>query len=333
MFFRRPGRFFSVEEVFQAVAAHVPDDIAVRCSSAPASGARPLSILRNLRWARRHGARVNHITGDIHYVALALPTRRTVLTVLDTRVIAGPASLKTRLIKLLWFTLPVRHAGLVTVISEATRQELLRQVPVDPAKVRVVHCCLPDHFTYRPAPFRTPPTLLQVGTTDNKNLLRLADALEGIDCRLHILGTPTAAQVQRLQERAVRFEVSSGLASQAVCDLYARCDAVVFPSTYEGFGMPIIEANAVGRPVLTSNCSSMPEIAGDAALMVDPFDVASLRHGIQQLIGDATLRERLVAAGLKNVDRFRVERIAAQYAILYREVAASACAEGRSRDR
>ena len=85
--------------------------------------------------------------------------------------------------------------------------------------------------------------------------------------------------------------------------------------------MPIVEANAVGRPVVTSNLHSMPEVAADAACFVDPYDVQSIRAGIESVVSDATLRAQLVDAGLRNAQRFRPRVIAERYARLYRRVA------------
>jgi glycosyltransferase involved in cell wall biosynthesis len=95
---------------------------------------------------------------------------------------------------------------------------------------------------------------------------------------------------------------------------------VVFASTYEGFGLPIVEANATGRPVITSNICSMPEIAGSAACFVDPSDCSSIRQGILRVMNDDGYRADLIGRGLENVKRFRADTIAAQYAALYQEV-------------
>ena len=102
---------------------------------------------------------------------------------------------------------------------------------------------------------------------------------------------------------------------------YRKCDLVAFASTYEGFGMPILEANTVERPVIAGNVCSMPEVAGDAACLVDPYDVSSIRAGILRVIEDADYRESLMAAGRENRKRFQADVIANQYASLYRELA------------
>jgi glycosyltransferase involved in cell wall biosynthesis len=104
---------------------------------------------------------------------------------------------------------------------------------------------------------------------------------------------------------------------------------VLFASTYEGFGLPIIEAQATGRPVVTSRVTAMPEVAGDGACLVDPYDVASIRSGVLRVLGDRGYRDSLVHRGFENVRRFEPGRIAAQYARLYEEVALHAASRGQ----
>ena len=97
---------------------------------------------------------------------------------------------------------------------------------------------------------------------------------------------------------------------------------MTFVSTYEGFGLPIIEANTVGRAVIAGNVSSMPEVAGDGALLVDPTDISAIRAGIKRIIEDPEFRTELIERGQQNARRFDPDTIAAQYLSIYREVAA-----------
>jgi glycosyltransferase involved in cell wall biosynthesis len=102
---------------------------------------------------------------------------------------------------------------------------------------------------------------------------------------------------------------------------YQRCDMVVFVSLYEGFGLPILEAQAMGRPVITSNFGAMREAAGDGALLVDPYSVEEIRAAIMRIRNEPGLREELVRKGRENAERFRADAIALKYAQIYRALA------------
>ena len=101
---------------------------------------------------------------------------------------------------------------------------------------------------------------------------------------------------------------------------YQRCDMVVFASLYEGFGLPILEAQAMGRPVITSNFGAMREAAGDGALLVDPYSVEEIRAAIMRIKNEPGLREELVRKGRENAEKFRADAIALKYAEIYRAV-------------
>lgn len=321
-FMRKRGRGGqSVERLFEDVRAHLPEDIRVQiCESRfPSRGLfrRLYDILR----AWRYQGDVNHVTGDVHFLTYLLNRRRTILTILDCVNLERLHGVKRWFLWLFWYWLPEKRCAVITVISEATRQQVLRHLRCDPDKVRMIYCNVSEEFQPAPKPFNaTRPRLLQIGTTPNKNLERVAAALAGLDCELTIIGRLSEEQIGALNQHKVSYDNLVDLSRAALVQQYQRCDLLIFASTYEGFGLPIVEANAVGRPVVTSNLWSMPEVAGTAACLVDPFNVASIRAGICRVIEDADYRNQLVASGYENVKRFQIETTAAQYAQLYRSL-------------
>jgi glycosyltransferase involved in cell wall biosynthesis len=224
-----------------------------------------------------------------------------------------------------WFDWPMRCATVVTVISEETKRQLLRQVSAPECKIVVVPDAVAPVYQPYPKPFRTEcPQILHVGTKPNKNLSRLIQAVRGLTCHVKIIGVLNDAQRRELESSGISYDAEGNLGGAAMYRAYCDADLVSFPSIYEGFGMPIIEAQWVERPVVTSNCSSMPEVAGGAACLVDPFDVGSIRAGIQRVIEDGPYRESLIELGRKNRERFSLAQVARQYAALYASVMTSA---------
>ncbi len=271
---------------------------------------------------------VNHITGDIHFAAIALKKRKTMLTVLDCIMLSDSSGLKHALLKYFWFTMPLRKCSHVTVISEATKQELLKYVKYPVEKIHVIPVAISPAFQYVPKPFNEDePVILQVGTTPNKNLGRLIQAVKGISCHLVIIGNLSSEMIDQLKNYGITYSNLVNLTDQEMVEQYALCDVLSFVSVYEGFGMPIVEANATGRPVVTSNLLSMPEIAGNAACIVDPYDMDSIRSGILRVLHDKSYREELVQNGLINCKRFDPQDIADSYLSLYKKISGYAMPE------
>jgi glycosyltransferase involved in cell wall biosynthesis len=277
--------------------------------------------IANVFWAARHRADVNHITGDVHYLALGLPRKRTILTIHDCHTLERLSGWKRWLLRLLWYDLPIRRAAIVTVISDETKRQLARHLPAVDQRIVVVPNAVATVFRPSPRPFRSDcPQILQIGTKSNKNLPRLIQALEGLNCRLKIVGPLDQSLRDDLARGRIVYESVTQLDEAGMFCAYCECDMVSFVSTYEGFGMPIIEAQCVERPVVTSNRSSMPEVAGAGACFVDPFDVNSIRQGFERVINDSGYRENLIEHGRINRQRFELGEVALRYIELYEQL-------------
>ena len=322
-FFRKPTpSFFSIEQLFENIIAS--SKIAVpKLVYLPVKEANVKGLLYNSLYARSKQGDINHITGEVYYIALALNSKRTILTIHDLESLYSASKIKNFLLQLFWLKLPVNKAKYITVISEHSRQQLLSLMNVAADKVIVIPNCVSFSETdYKPKPNidKSEPILLQVGTKPNKNLERLIEAIKELSCKLIILGKLSQMQLELLRDQSINYKNYVQLPYDEVKELYYKADIVTFMSTFEGFGLPILEANALGRPVITSNVTAMPEVAGDGALLVDPFNPAAIREAIEKLIADDKFRNNLVKAGYKNVQRFKPEKIAAQYEAVYRKV-------------
>jgi glycosyltransferase involved in cell wall biosynthesis len=271
---------------------------------------------------RKQQADINHITGDIHFVALFLKKKKTILTIHDIGSAKYGSTIKRSLIKFFWFSLPLRRVKFVTVISEFTKQELLKNFKIKQNKVFVINNCISDDYKYFPKDsLSLKPVILQIGTKANKNLGRVINALEGVDCKLLIIGKLSDSQTALLKLKNIDYESFYNLSKEEVLKKYIESDILLFASTYEGFGMPIIEANAVGRPVITSSLEPMKSVAADSALLVNPFSEEEIKDAILKLLNDEKLRSELIEKGLENAKKYRAEYIAKQYMEVYDKIA------------
>lgn len=324
-FERLPGEGrYSIEKLFREVRAHFPDDLTARLVHCPTPDHSFFWLLEGITIARRYAADINHIVGDVHYLALGLPPQRTILTVHDLNRLDQLRGWRQRLFRFVYFTLPLRRCRYVTTVSEHTRKRLIELFPDIAHKVRVIPDFVSTMFQFHPKPFPTScPRILQVGTADNKNVERVIEALDGVCCVLHIIGRLSAAQIKALDCAAIHYENSVGLTDDAVRQAYADADLVVFASLAEGFGLPILEAQATGRPLVTSNISPMKEVAGNGACLVNPESTPQIRAAVTRIMTDGSYRQHLIDEGLKNVERFRCSSIVSMYVDLYRECCGS----------
>jgi glycosyltransferase involved in cell wall biosynthesis len=158
------------------------------------------------------------------------------------------------------------------------------------------------------------PYVIYIGTLQpRKNLVRLIDSFvsSSVDHQLVIAGKAgwlSGPILERLQALSAaekeRIRLPGYIAGEDKGALISGADALLFPSLYEGFGFPLLEGNVCATPVLSSNSSSLPEIANGAALLVDPLDESAITEGIQRILHDEHLRRRLIEAGLNNARRF-----------------------------
>jgi glycosyltransferase involved in cell wall biosynthesis len=219
--------------------------------------------------------------------------------------------------------LSVKRATRVIAVSQSTRDDLVEHLKVPPQRIDVVPNGVGTPPDLKPLPEselrskldagERPIVLCTSAKRPHKNLLRLLDAIASIPAERRPLAVLTGYPTQHeddLRERIAALEIEDdvrilGWVPQAELEaLYAAATCLVFPSLYEGFGLPVLEAMARGLPVASSDRSSLPEVAGDAALLFDPEDTTAMAAAIERLLADPAERARLAAAGREQAARF-----------------------------
>ena len=324
IFYQTKDETLSINLLFNVIRQNLPGSLDYSILYFSYTGASLFKRIKDVvSCAFKTGNHISHITGDFNYAAYFMPKSSTVLTIHDLYRLytQNSSSLKAFIFKWCWLQIPVLRSTVVTAVSQTTKNEILKYIQCPPEKIRVIYNCISAGFTPVPKKFnKQKPVLLQVGTRPNKNMARLVKAIAGINCRLEIIGEPSAEIITLLENHNIDYNWKSNLSGKQVIQKYIECDIVALVSTFEGFGLPIVEANAVERVVVTSCISAMPEIAGTAACLVDPYDIESICHGIMRVIQDDGYRENLIAEGRINKERFEAQKIAGEYYALYQEL-------------
>lgn len=283
--------------------------------------------LKITRETRKIQTDILHITGDIHFAALAWPKwrkgrPRVVLTIHDIGFLAEFSGFKRWLIRKFWIQWPLWCVDHLVVVSTATKEAVLKEVPWFPVtNTSVIPSVIPQHFKPRQCrPANKKPVALHIGLAENKNLKGHAEALVDLTVHLRIIGEPSDADHTMLQALDIEYSWASRLSDQEMQAEYANADFLLFASTLEGFGMPIIEANIVGVPVITSDLEPMKSVAGEAALLYNPLDASNIRSAIQRITEDESLRDRLIQNGFENAKRFSPKQSARLHQELYKQL-------------
>ena len=320
--------------------------VVVRLPSLPSRRLWQLGHLYLARWAHRLDV--------IDLPESPMPgffSRRAVATVDDITPVLFPSLLpfKGRLFYQKAFTFGVRRLRRITVPSQCTKNDLVTHLSADPGKVTVVsrgvdtrfqpNCC-PESVKAVKRKYHLPDRfILYVGTLEpRKNLPRLIKSYRLLRQKGLRHGLVVAGGRGWLYDDVFEAAGRDGLGEHIVfaghvneedlLALYQSADVFAYPSLYEGFGFPVLEAMACGIPVVCSDRGSLPEVAGDAALLVDPTDEPAMAAALDRALHDGDLRRHMVARGLERARQFTWARVARNLLSVYREVAAG----GVSRD-
>jgi glycosyltransferase involved in cell wall biosynthesis len=283
-----------------------------------------------------------------HYVLPPLTRGRTVVTIHDCIHLMFPQYLPSRAAYVyarasMWSA--ARQAHRILTVSEASKRDIIHFFSVPPEKVVVVYNAIEERFAATPSEEAIERVreryqlnhrfVLYVGNIKpHKNLVRLIEAFARLrtrdddELKLLIIGDeisklPALRRAVHSHKLHKHVRFLGYLGDETLAILYRLASVFVFPSLYEGFGLPPIEAMASGTPVVTSNVSSLPEVTGDAAVLVDPYNVDSIVEGIARVLADPALAAELRRKGIARARDFSWARSVARTCEVYREICAA----------
>jgi glycosyltransferase involved in cell wall biosynthesis len=280
-----------------------------------------------------------------HYVLPVAVRARSVVTIHDCIHLMFPQYLPNRAAYAyargaMWSA--ATRSDRILTVSEASKRDILHFFKVPPEKIVVVYNGIDERFWIQPSPEEIARVrerfqldhgfVLYAGTIKpHKNLVRLIEAFAALrkgefeELKLLIIGDeisklPALRRAVHSHKLHKHVRFLGFLPDETLAALYRLAAVFVFPSLYEGFGLPPLEAMASGTPVVTSNVSSLPEVAGDAAILVDPYDVSSIVEGVRRVLTDPRVADELRQKGLTRARDFSWERSVARTHDIYRLV-------------
>ena len=312
----------SIERLFSFVRAEINNfDIQAKDIKATGRGGVK-NLLKDIYYFRNMVGKneIAHITGDVHFAAIALKTNKIIITVHDLGTYRQFSWYRYLIFYIFWIYLPFKRARYIVAISDKTKKEIIKAMPSIAQKVIVIPNCITIDIEKKTTlKDNLKPKVLIIGTRENKNIERAICALEGLDVELIIVGKLSNEQVNLLNEKKINYENSFNVTEKELIEIYRQSDYLLFPSVYEGFGLPIIEAQAQNLLVITSNVSPMKEICGeDSGIIVDPLSVESIRAGINKalkLSNDDKLA--LIKSAKINIEKYTPDLSSRNYMKLY----------------
>lgn len=308
----------SIEEIAQ----RINKCLQVEIISLPYKSSSIIGILKNIIFIRKIKTKVYHIISPTEAYILPFIKGIKIATFHDLGTMIASRNFIYKIAKIIFYILPAAFfSDFITFVSNETLKEFLKLTKFKKKdKFRVIHNFVAqDFFTQQNQRNKANKkfTILHIGTASRKNLEKVIKACRNLDIQLNIVGILSEKQRNLLTKYNIDYKNEYDISTKQIIENYINCDIVTFPSSYEGFGLPVIEANALGKPVIAGDIPVLHEIADNSAIYVNPAISNEIRDAILKLKNNSTFYNRMSYLGLKNSKRFTSEVLVNEYKKLY----------------
>ena len=320
--YRHPNLGYSIGKVFHPIEEKMKNYADIDSIYLPISNYSFKGLWKNIRYVKQYCKNkkydIIHITGAEHYLLPFLFQNKIVITVHDLGRLIDLKGIR-RFRYWLMQVAVLKFANAITCISLKTLYEVENNISISKDRMNIIPNPVDCKFIFSPKEFNSEcPTILHIGTNPNKNLSRSIIALKDIKCILRIVGRVDKSDIDLLKTHNINYSIVYDLSDDEIIQEYQNADIINFPSYYEGFGMPIIEGQAIGRLVITSDMEPMRTVAAEGAILCNPYLVESIRSAYIKALNDSEYRNSRINIGLENVKKYRLEYITETYYNLYK---------------
>lgn len=310
------------ENSIEEVAYHVAESTGAIVKVLPFSSTTIRGMKKNIDFAKKEQGEVNHIIAQTEsYIAPFLHGKK-IITFHDFETLYASRNLIYKVLKILFYVKSAEYfADVITFVSKQTKEEFKKQQWNKRKKLQVIYNTYDARLICNDkSSCEILPIVLQIGTGKRKNLESTIQAMIGLNAKLLIIGKLHENQIRLLNENNILYENYFDVSFEKIVESYNRAKIVVFPTFYEGFGLPIIEAQVMQKPIVASDLSIVKEVGGNGVFYINPNDVESIKKAIHSLLENQDLYQRYVFSGIENAKRFSSESIYEQYQNLYRSL-------------
>ena len=325
LFMRKPekGRHFSLENIyFDLFKSFKHKNLLIEYKVSPFVSKGFVNRILICIWAYFNQGDLNHISGDINYISIFLKKKKTINSIQDCYSMKRLNNFQRFIYLYFWIKIPYFLSEKIIVSSKKIKDEISHYIKdYKKKKIEIINHFISKKFKNKPKRnLSKVPKILIVGSSENKNIFNMVSSLNKINCEIIIIGKISSKIEYLLEANCLKYKSYVSLSQKKVVQHYINSDILLYVSNYEGFGLPILEAQSVGRPVITSNLEPMKFVAGKGALLVNPKNINQISIAIKKVLTNKKTRLLLIKKGHENIKRFNKQEILQKHIKIYKNI-------------